>query len=132
MAETTSEQTDFPHAQTLLRITTLCSPRRAPDQPTTRYFISSLAPHEKSPAQWMQAVRDHWAGVENRNHWRKDACLFEDKTRSKNPKIVANLILLRNALLKLLAGFAQESLPASTEAIARNPTQAINLILRKK
>ena len=129
--ETTSEQADFPHAQTLLRITNFCSPKRAPDQPTTRYFISSLAPGEKSPSQWMQSIRGHWAGVENRNHWRKDACLFEDKTRSKNPRIVANLILLRNALLRLLEGFTQDNLPASTEAIARNPTQAINLISRK-
>ncbi len=29
-----------------------------------------------------KGIRDHW-GIESRNHWRRDACAFEDKTRSK-------------------------------------------------
>jgi hypothetical protein len=57
-------------------------------------------------------------GVENRNHWRKDACLFEDKTRSRNPNIVGALILLRNVVLRYYADHVEmyTSLPAFVEA----------------
>lgn len=81
----------------------------------------------------LDLIRGHWAGVENRNHWRKDACLLEDKTRSKNPRIVANLILLRNALFKLFDEFAQDSLslPAAVEAFSQKPSIALSLISKK-
>jgi len=36
---------------------------------------------------------------EIRNHWRKDACLLEDKTRSRNPQLVGAMAMLRNILL---------------------------------
>jgi hypothetical protein len=38
-------------------------------------------------------VHGHWAGVENRNHWRRDACLGEDRTRSRNANVLINLAL---------------------------------------
>ena len=60
-----------------------------------RYYLSSYQIKEKTPKRWMGLIRGHWGGVENRNHWRKDACLFEDKTRSRNPNIVGALVLPR-------------------------------------
>ena len=50
-------------------------------------------------------------GVEIRNHWRKDACLFEDKTRSRKPHIVGNLILLRNLVLFSLRNITKRMSP---------------------
>ena len=44
-------------------------------------------------------ICDHWAGCEIRNHWRKDTCLFLDKTRSRNPHLVVKLMFLRNLAL---------------------------------
>lgn len=100
--------------------------------PTTeiRYFISSLAVHERSPEQWLALIRGHWAGVENRNHWRRDACWGEDKTRSRNPHIVGALALLRNALLALVQRPVENhgSLPAFTEACAARTSLPLNLI----
>lgn len=40
--------------------------------------------------------------MENRNHWRRDAIWGEDRTRSRHPKVAANLALLRNAATRLL------------------------------
>ncbi len=37
--------------------------------------------------------------IENANHWRKDDTLREDKTRTRQPWIMGNLILLRNLVL---------------------------------
>ena len=45
-------------------------------------------------------IRSHWAGVENRNHWRRDAIWDEDGTRSRKPNIVGNLALLRSAAIR--------------------------------
>ena len=55
-----------------------------------------------SNPNWIGLIRDHWGGVENRNHWRRDALWGEDRTRSRNPNVVANLALLRSVLTRLL------------------------------
>jgi hypothetical protein len=53
-------------------------------------------------SEWQDLVRGHWAGVEIRNHWRRDALWGEDRGRLRNPKALANLALLRSALLCVL------------------------------
>jgi len=67
----------------------------------TRFYLSSLEPKERTPAQWHQLIRGHWAGVEIRNHWRRDHLWREDGSRTNNVNALANLALLRNALLTL-------------------------------
>ena len=98
-----------------------------------RYYLSSLESHRKAPKQWMSVVREHWGGVENRNHWRKDACLLEDKTRSRNPNIVCSLILLRNVIFHYYAQTedAHASLPAFIETNAADSKCAFSLVLGK-
>ncbi len=100
---------------------------------TVRYYIASLSPNERTTAQWHRLIRGHWAGVENRNHWSKDAIWREDATRSRNPNLVGNLALLRNALLALVAEERETygSLPAFTEAMQANRIMPFNLITRK-
>jgi predicted transposase YbfD/YdcC len=95
----------------------------------TRYYLSSLEPDERTPEQWIDIIRGHWAGVENRLHWRKDALLLEDKTRSRNPNIVGALMLLRNAILPLLLDFAADhNVNAAVETICANRRLAIRLL----
>ena len=95
------------------------------------YYLSTREVGSMSSERWLQTLRDHWAGCEIRNHWRKDACLFEDKTRSRNPSLVANLMLARNLVLFFYSrdGDAHPSLPAFVETIVSKPTLALNLIL---
>ncbi len=67
----------------------------------TRFYLSSQEPDERTPAQWQDLIRGHWAGVEIRNHWRRDHLWGEDRSRTRNAHALANLALLRSALLML-------------------------------
>jgi hypothetical protein len=77
-------------------------------------------------------MRNHWAGIENRLHWRKDACLREDHTRSRNPNLVGALALLRNALFAIHQPHHEYygGLNGFTEAVAADPAFAFRLITR--
>jgi len=94
------------------------------------YYVSSRTADSMPPDSWLQTIRDHWGGCEIRNHWRKDACLFEDKTRSHNPRVVANLMLIRNLALHFFAhhGRQCENLNQFVENVASCPPLASRLI----
>lgn len=97
-----------------------------------RYYLSSQETGERTAEGWIALSRSHWAGVENRNHWRRDATLGEDRTRLHNGRALMNLALLRNANLRLLSH--QESddwLPARKERLAADPTAALALLRTK-
>jgi predicted transposase YbfD/YdcC len=94
---------DFPFARTVVLVrSTTTYKRRNETKTETRFYLSSAEPAAYSPAQWQHLIRGHWAGVEIRNHWRRDAIWGEDRSRTRNPNALANLALLRNALLALL------------------------------
>ena len=82
----------------------------------TRFYLSSLEPAERTSEQWQELIRGHWAGVEIRNHWRRDTFWGEDGSRTRKPNALGNLALLRSALLALLSvpeGHYQVKLDAS-------------------
>jgi predicted transposase YbfD/YdcC len=87
---------NFPHVETVIKVRSKSSKSKKTE---TRYYISSIPMDRYTPEQWLNLIRGHWGGIEIRNHWRKDACLLEDKTRSRNPEIVATFAMLRNILL---------------------------------
>lgn len=96
------------------------------------YYISSLSADSLTPAQWLERIRGHWGGIEIRNHWRKDACLMEDKTRSRNPNTVAAMAMLRNCLLFFLSEDPHTSnINAFTEAIAADSNKALEMLMRR-
>jgi hypothetical protein len=67
--------------------------------------------------------------VENRNHWRRDASLGEDRTRLRNAKALVNLALLRSVNLRLLASTdSEEYLPAQKERLAADPAATLTLV----
>ena len=67
--------------------------------------------------------------MEIRNHWRRDAVWGEDRSRTRNPTALANLALLRSALLARLARHRDErSLPALIESFAEDTASAFQLI----
>jgi predicted transposase YbfD/YdcC len=99
-------EANFPRARTLIQITRVSFHKKSrKETKLTRYFVSDRQPEQLAPAQWLAHIRGHWAGVEIRNHWLKDAILLEDKTRSRNPNIVGALALLRAALLRIFHRF---------------------------
>ena len=96
------------------------------------YYLSSLSASSLTPEQWRERIRGHWGGIENRNHWRKDACLQEDKTRSRHPNTVAVLAMLRHCLLFFPAEDPHTSnLNAFTEAIAADSDKPFEMVMRE-
>jgi hypothetical protein len=70
---------DFPYVETVIRIQRDSTAFKEEKDRLPGYYISSIPADALSPEQWMDRTREHWGGIEIRNHWRKDACLFEDK-----------------------------------------------------
>lgn len=98
----------------------------------TRYYLSSQEADTRTPEEWINLTRSHWAGVENRNHWRRDATQGEDRTRLDNSSALINLALLRSVNLKLLSDWGEEdSLPAQMERLATDPSLSLALIRKK-
>lgn len=95
----------------------------------SRYYLSSALPREYRPEQWLALIRGHWGGVEIRNHWRRDVLMGEDRSRSRNAHLLANLALIRSALLQTLADHLQEqSLPELRDHLRACPKQCLALI----
>lgn len=95
----------------------------------SRYYLSSAEPKQYSPLEWLQLICGHWAGVEIRNHWRRDVLMGEDKSRSRNPNLLANLAIIRNALLCGLAEqFDRKSQPEIREALHSDPDRCWSFI----
>lgn len=91
------------------------------------YFISSFDLSEKTPQELFQLIRGHWGSIEIRNHWIRDSIFGEDRCRSKNPTLAANMALIRCALLKLIYSQSQKSKELS-EACSYDPQLALSII----
>ncbi len=97
-----------------------------------RYYLSSQEPGERTPEGWIDLSRSHWAGVENRNHYRRDATLGEDRTRNRHPRTLMNLALLRSVTLRLHSLEPSDAwLPARREQLAAHPAAAFALLRTK-
>ena len=95
----------------------------------TRFYLSSQEPAERTPAQWHQLVRGHWAGVESRNHWRRDHLWREDSSRTDKIHALANLALMRNALLTLTAlHYPEVPLKQVMEQLHSDPAACLRVI----
>lgn len=121
---------DFPYARTLIVLRSERTIKKTGHSTTeSRYYLSSALAQDYAPRQWLDLIRGHWAGVEVRNHWRRDAVLGEDGSRSRNPTLLANLALLRNALLQVLSDRLQEqSLPQLCERLHSHPSRCLALL----
>lgn len=120
---------NFPHVQTVIKVRRRSSTAKNPQAFETSYYVSSASAQTDSAKQWLALIRGHWGGIESRNHWRKDACLLEDKTRSRNPTIVASLAMLRNVLLFFFNDQQVHStLTGFVEAVAADSTKAYSML----
>jgi len=93
-----------------------------------RYYICSLAPGSRSLSRWGELARGRSGKPQSLDC--RDAIWLEDKTRSRNPNLVGNLAVIRNALLSIVAIHREQygSLPAFTEALRANESEAYRLI----
>lgn len=120
---------NFPHVRTVIKVRRKSSAAKNPKGFETSYYVSSISVDSYTPKQWLTLIRGHWGGIESRNHWRKDACLLEDKTRSRNPTIVASLAMLRNLVLFFFnEQQAHSTLTGFVEAVAADPSKAYAML----
>jgi predicted transposase YbfD/YdcC len=121
---------DFPFARSVIVVRSATTYKKSGETKTdTRYYLSSAEPADHTPARWQALVRGHWAGVEIRNHWRRDAVWGEDRSRTRKPVALGNLALLRNALFALLPEhYPGLSHPEIHERLHSHPAAALRLI----
>ena len=121
---------DFPFARSLIVLRNTRWIKKT-NQSTTEshYYLSSALPEQYRLSEWLALIRGHWAGVEVRNHWRRDVLFGEDGSRSRHPNLLANMALIRSALLALLAEhFPELTGPAILEQFGRNPNQGFRIL----
>jgi hypothetical protein len=117
--------------ETVIRVRRNSTAFKDPKDSLPGYYLSCRPAESMTPEQWLELIRGHWGGIEIRNHWRKDACLREDKTRSRNPNVVAAMAMLRNCLLLFLSEDPHTSnINALTEAVAADSDAALEMVMR--
>jgi predicted transposase YbfD/YdcC len=123
---------DFPFARSRIVVRSEQTVKKTGRTTTeARYYLSSVPAPDPTPPRWLALIRGHWGGVEIRNHWRRDAVLGEDGSRSRNAHLLANLALLRNVLLRVLTPeLADQSLPALLERFHSHPARGLALLAR--
>ena len=95
----------------------------------SRYYLSSGGPDDYRDEQWLELIRGHWGGVEVRNHWRRDAQMGEDRSRSRNANLLANVALIRSTLLALLDQHHPDvPLPQIQEHLHSRPNRCLALL----
>ena len=121
---------DFPYARTIVVVRSERTLKKTgQSSQESRYYLSNRLPEEHADPQWLGLIRGHWAGVENRNHWRRDALRGEDRSRSRNAKLLANLALIRNVLLAVLDRVEDSrSLPETHELLHSRPRECLYLL----
>ena len=73
---------DFPYARALIVMRSRRTIKKSGLTSTeSHYYLSSALPQQYRPQQWLQLICGHWAGVEIRNHWRRDVLMGEDRSR---------------------------------------------------
>jgi len=119
----------FPYAKTVIKIQSRSKTGKTKRKTQCRYYVSSADIDTYSPQQWLELIRGHWGGIENRNHWRKDACLFEDKTRSRNTNIVTFLAMMRNVVIFFYRLQEQhQTINGFVEDIAADSNKSLSLV----
>ena len=123
---------DFPYARSLIVVRSQRTNKKTgQSSQESRYYLSSREAGEHTEAQWLGLIRGHWGGVENRNHWRRDALMGEDKSRSRNATLLANLALIRSALLQVMAPeLEHQTLPQLRERLHSHPARCLALLAR--
>lgn len=124
----------IPHASTVLCIHRERRRKKTdapPGKTETSWYVASQNSGERTAEEWAALVRRHW-GVENPNHWRRDACLLEDlkSYRGKQRNICAAFQIGRTALLAFNADWGDGNLNKLLATFRANPAAVYSLVLR--
>jgi hypothetical protein len=99
-------------------------------EPFTSFYITNHSIESGCAKQLSQLIRGHWSGSEILNHWIRDALWGEDKTRSKNFNLNANLAILRCGLIALKSFLAPDTpWPILMERCQHNTSIAYQMVV---
>jgi predicted transposase YbfD/YdcC len=120
-----AETIGLPFARAVVSVTRTSQSTKAGAEPKTgvRIFVTSLDPDKTPPEHIAALVRSHW-GIENKNHWKRDAQWGEDAPRQRNSATAMALAVLRGALLPLI----REPCPALFARCRRRMASALRLL----
>jgi predicted transposase YbfD/YdcC len=109
------------------------SSREQSEEPSVSFYLSNHPCQKGCARQFAHLARGHWAGSESRNHWVRDACMREDRTRSKNHSLNCNLAALRVCLISLKASFyPDDSWPTMQEKSQYDPGIPFQMIVNHR
>ena len=95
------------------------------------FYISSIIPEKGCAERFAKLVRGHWGGCEIRNHWIRDYCMREDKTRSKNYSLNCALAGLRVCLITIKSLlYPTQCWPEIQERCQRYPELAFHAVAK--
>lgn len=101
------------------------------EAPRAYFYVTSHPPEPGCAQRFARLVRGHWAGCEILNHWTRDHCMREDRTRSKNYRLNCALAGLRCCLIAIKSLLhPDESWPSLQERCQRNPTIAFQAVAK--
>ena len=101
------------------------------ETPQAAFYVTSHPPEKGCAKRFGGLARGHWGGCEIRNHWVRDHCMREDKTRSKNHNLNCTLAGLRVCLIVIKSLLhPDESWPALQERCQRYPDIAFNAVAK--
>lgn len=92
------------------------------------YGLTSLSAEEADPARLLASVRNHW-GIENKLHWRRDALLHEDQTRTKSPFLGQALACLNNLVVGLTARLGWPNLAQARRRLDAHLDEAVRAVM---
>lgn len=125
--------TGLPYVTTLIKVNRKSTAYKEDNKASFSLYVSSCLYDRYTPEGWLNKIRGHWAGSEIRNHWRKDACLQEDKTRSRNPNMVGVFAMLRNIMLYyFIEQDIHSTLTGYVECLAATPSKPFSMIMGRE
>ncbi|MGN6197282.1 ISAs1 family transposase [Humibacter sp.] len=117
----------FPHAAQTIRLTRDRVDLRTGDRTRESvYAITSLPPHQASPARLAALIRGHWT-IENRLHWVRDVTFDEDRSQIRTGNGPRLMAVLRNLAISIHRAAGATNIAAATRAAMRNPDTARHL-----
>ena len=114
----------------LIRRTRTTDPEEVPQ---IAFFTTDHRPEKGCAQTFTELARGHWGGCEIRNHWGRDHCMREDKTRSKNYNLNCALAGLRVCLITIkLLLYPTQCWPEIQERCQRYPELAFLAVAKMR
>ena len=91
------------------------------------YGLTSVPASRASPEQLLAWVQAHWC-IENRNHWRRDATLGEDRLQLSNKPAALVMAVLNCIILALFDSLRHTNCRQAMRTYSAHPEQALALL----